>query len=461
METTTSLAAAINSLFQVVDRMPLPRLTAMAHFPPSILLLILILPFVSSSSNPAKGGLRVSLTNLKADQNLSPLQLIAKSIHSGKQRLDAIGASLIATNAWGGDVQAKVYGGNGEFRMNLSIGTPPVPFLAIMDTGSDLVWTQCKPCKVCFPQPTPLFDPTLSTSFANVSCTNPLCKEWVTSSCADRCEYNNTYGDDTSTKGFLGTETLTFGSSERNVSVPNIGFGCGVENDGSGLNDGSGIVGLGRGPLSLVSQIGSRHFSYCLASIAGNESSSLFFGSVPNFNVSDASIKSTPLIKNPVLPSFYYVSLEGITVGLTRLNIPSSLFQLNKDGSGGFIIDSGTTITLIHEDAFNVLRPEFLKQTDLRRSFSDETGLELCFVLPDATEIKVPKLIFHFAGGLDLELPPENYMIVDKKMGLVCLAMGPGGGMSTFGNIQQQNLLVMHDTEKETISFIHTNCGKI
>lgn len=37
------------------------------------------------------------------------------------------------------DIQAPVYAGDEEFLMNLSIGTPVVPLVAIMDTGSDLI----------------------------------------------------------------------------------------------------------------------------------------------------------------------------------------------------------------------------------------------------------------------------------------------------------------------------------
>ncbi|GFY96641.1 eukaryotic aspartyl protease family protein [Actinidia rufa] len=62
------------------------------------------------------------------------------------------------------------------------------------------------------------------------------------------------------------------------------------------------------------------------------------------------------------------------------------------------------------------------------------------------SEITVPKLKLHLEG-VDLELPPDNYMISDPSMGVVSLAMAASSGMSIFGNIQQQNLLVLHDLE--------------
>ncbi len=445
----------------------------MAHSAPpfqfSLLLLVGILSLLSFSSglpfdeSPEKTGFRVSLTRVDAGKkNLTELQLVQRAIiNRVKTRLDRL--SAITKNAPNDDIQAPIYVGDGEFLMHLSIGTPAVPFLAIMDTGSDLIWTQCKPCSNCFNQSTPVFEPALSSSFSNVTCSSELCKALSNSRCGNGCEYLNRYGDESSSEGFLAMETLTFGESAQRVSVPNIGFGCGVDNKGKGWNKAAGLVGLGRGPLSLVSQLGSKKFSYCLTSIGDNKSSSLLFGSLADLNLSNGAVlKTTPLIRNPILPSFYYLSLEGITVGQTLLPIPKSLFQLGSDGGGGVILDSGTTITSLHEDAFDVLKQVFKAQTKLRVSNLYTRGLDVCFDLPsqDVKDIKVPKLVFHFEG-LDLELPVENYMIADTKLGVVCLAMGATGRLSIFGNIQQQNMLVLHDLEKETVSFIPTKCDQL
>lgn len=74
--------------------------------------------------------------------------------------------------------------------------------------------------------------------------------------------------------------------------------------------------------------------------------------------------------------------------------------------------------------------------------------------------MEVPKLTFHFKDA-DLELPGENYMIGDSAAGLLCLAIGSSSGMSIFGNLQQQNFMVVHDLQEETISFVPTQCDGI
>ena len=173
------------------------------------------------------------------------------------------------------------------------------------------------------------------------------------------------------------------------------------------------------------------------------------------------SMKTTPLIQNPSQPSFYYLSLEGISVGGNALPIKKSTFALQDDGTGGLIIDSGTTITYLEESAFDLVKKEFTSQINLPLDTSGSTGLDLCFKLPsDSSSIDVPKLVFHFDGA-DLDLPAENYMIGDSGLGVLCLAMGGSSGMSIFGNVQQQNMLVLHDLEKATLSFLPTQCDEL
>lgn len=444
----------------------------MASLPPSLsslffLTLALILIFVSpgfSTSRHAldhghvhhlmKNGFKITLKHVDSAGNFTKFERLQRAMKRGRHRLQKFSEMVLAAST-DSDVKSTVYPGNGEFLMKLSIGTPPESFSAIMDTGSDLIWTQCKPCQQCYAQPTPVFDPKKSSSFSKTECSSDLCKALPTSSCSDGCEYLYTYGDYSSTQGILATETFTFDK----VSVPKIGFGCGEDNEGSGFTQGAGLVGLGRGPLSLVSQMGQPKFSYCLTSIDGTKPSTLLMGSLAS-NV-NKSVQTTPLIQNPSQPSFYYLSLEGITVGSTNLAIKKSTFALNADGSGGVIIDSGTTITYLEESAFALVKKAFISQVKLSVDTSNSVGLDLCFTLPSgASSVEIPALVFHFKGA-DLDLPGENYMIADSSVGVMCLAMGSSNGMSIFGNIQQQNIMVVHDLDKETMSFIPTECDQL
>lgn len=440
----------------------------------SIAAVLFVSPGSSTSRTNAQKmpkGFQVTLKHVDSDGNFTKFELIQRGMRRGKQRLQMLSLMALSSKSSGSptdtEMESPVYPGNGEFLMQLSIGTPPSSYSAIMDTGSDLMWTQCKPCKQCFDQSSsPIFDPKKSTTFSSLSCSSKLCEALPVSSCgSDGCEYLYTYGDYSSTQGFMASETFKFGE----VSVGNIAFGCGEDNEGSGFSQGGGLVGLGRGPLSLVSQLQQPKFSYCLTSIDDKKSSKLLMGSLETFSnnnnittkTSSSTTTTTPLLKNPSQPSFYYLDLEGITVGEKLLPIKESTFRLKKDGSGGMIIDSGTTITYLEESAFDLLKKEFVSQVKLPVDNSGSVGLDLCFSLPPTSDnIEVPKLRFNFKGG-DLELPPENYIIADSGIGLACLAMGSSRGMSIIGNFQQQNILVIHDLQKQTVSFLPTDCSQL
>ncbi|KAK7303194.1 hypothetical protein RJT34_14096 [Clitoria ternatea] len=61
--------------------------------------------------------------------------------------------------------------------VNVGLGTPEMNFTLVMDTGSSLLWTQCKPCIQggCFNQKDPIFDPSKSSSYTSITCPSPTC----------------------------------------------------------------------------------------------------------------------------------------------------------------------------------------------------------------------------------------------------------------------------------------------
>ncbi|XP_070037919.1 aspartic proteinase CDR1-like [Nicotiana tomentosiformis] len=179
----------------------------------------------------------------------------------------------------------------GLYLTKISIGTKPSVKLAVVDTGSDIIWIQCQPCIHCFQQKTPIFNPKSSSTYKSISCNSTRCKNLPGSSCdlaKNTCLYSARYNDQSFSFGDLATETFTFDDStnitrKRRLSLSNITFGCGRRNNLTiGDVELSGIIGLGASPFSLVSQIKStfgRRFSYCLVPFYQlNVSSRLNFG---------------------------------------------------------------------------------------------------------------------------------------------------------------------------------------
>nr|BAU03855.1 nepenthesin II [Nepenthes copelandii] len=396
-------------------------------------------------------GLRVVLEQVDSGMNLTKYELIKRAIKRGERRMRSINAMLQSSSG----IETPVYAGSGEYLMNVAIGTPASSFSAIMDTGSDLIWTQCEPCTQCFSQPTPIFNPQDSSSFSTLPCESQYCQDLPSETCYNNdCQYTYGYGDGSSTQGYMATETFTFETS----SVPNIAFGCGDNNQGFGQGNGAGLIGMGWGPLSLPSQLGVGQFSYCMTSYGSSSPSTLALGSAAS-GVPEGS-PSTTLIHSSSNPTYYYITLQGITVGGDNLGIPSSTFQLQDDGTGGMIIDSGTTLTYLPQDAYNAVAQAFTDQINLSTVDESSSGLSTCFQQPsDGSTVQVPEISMQFDGGV-LNLGEENVLISPAE-GVICLAMGSSSqlGISILGNIQQQETQVLYDLQNLAVSFVPAQCG--
>lgn len=139
------------------------------------------------------------------------------------------------------------------------------------------------------------------------------------------------------------------------MQVPNFAFGCGHDNEGS-FAGADGILGLGQGPLSFPSQLKNvfnGKFSYCLVDWLAppTQTSALLFGDAAMPTLPD--VKYLPLLTNPKIATYYYVQLNGISVGDKLLNISSSVFAIDRVGGAGTIIDSGTTVTQLAKPAYD------------------------------------------------------------------------------------------------------------
>ncbi|XP_074314671.1 aspartic proteinase CDR1-like [Silene latifolia] len=364
------------------------------------------------------------------------------------------------------DIQTQVNGTRGAYVIELSFGTPPVSQIGIIDTGSDLIWTQCQPCKECYKQNVTIFDPSKSSTYKTHSCKSRACYALGISqyycSTEEVCNYYYRYGDRSQTSGDLATETITFNSDNsrsKGTSLANISFGCGHYNSGLFNYSGSGVVGLGGGPLSLVSQLGSSikgKFSYCLIPLSkeGNFSGKISFGI--NGQVTGEGVISTPLIKS--YPStFYHLTLNGVTVGKTKI-------PFNRNGrttAGNIVIDSGTTVTFLPRDMYSGLSSA-LEEVIQGEKVEDKSGyFQLCYKSSNGgDDLNIPNVTANFDGG-DLVLKPSN-TFVEVSEGVVCLAFLPSTPpiIPIFGNVAQMDFWVGYDLEGGHVSFKPTDCTK-
>lgn len=370
--------------------------------------------------------------------------------------------------------------GSGEYFMDVFIGTPPKHYSLILDTGSDLNWIQCVPCHDCFEQNGPYYDPKESSSFRNIGCHDPRCHLVSSPDPPQPCKAENQtcpyfywYGDSSNTTGDFALETFTVnltsptGKSEFK-RVENVMFGCGHWNRGL-FHGASGLLGLGRGPLSFSSQLQSLYghsFSYCLVDRNSdtNVSSKLIFGEDKEL-LNHPELNFTTLVggkENPV-DTFYYVQIKSIVVGGEVLNIPEGTWNMTSDGVGGTIVDSGTTLSYFAEPAYQIIKDAFVKKVKGYAIVQDFPILDPCYNVSGVEKIELPDFGILFADGAVWNFPVENYFIRLDPEEVVCLAIlgTPRSALSIIGNYQQQNFHVLYDTKKSRLGYAPMNCADV
>ncbi|PKA50117.1 Aspartic proteinase CDR1 [Apostasia shenzhenica] len=361
--------------------------------------------------------------------------------------------------------------GVGAYLMNFELGTPPRKMMAVADTGSDLIWVQCKPCdSICFHQNSSIFNPRDSSTYKAVSCHADYCLYLNSSARCTKtssCHYRYGYGDGSVYDGLLASETIGLYSSgfNRPVQFPKTRFGCTHWSNGTSadLGGAAGIIGLGGGKLSLIRQMGSAigsKFSYCLPSFLQTSATGrLNLGSAAR--VSGANAVSTPLIRIEEHDTYYILGLEQIIVAGHSIAVNRSL---NLGGRGGnTIIDSGTTLTFVDNTTLKAVASVVASNVRLPQVKDPTEYFHLCFNVSGAAERGLPKLTFRFSGGALVVLPREN-AYVQVAENTECLALIPNAveSVNIFGNIAQQNFHIGYDLENMKLTFVPVaDCSKL
>lgn len=412
-------------------------------------------------------------------KNQSPLSRVAATPQPAGLGATAplLAGRLLAT------VESGVALGSGEYFIDVFIGTPAKHFSLILDTGSDLNWLQCLPCHACFEQSGPIYDPSASSSYRNLSCADSRCglvsRPATSAPCHgaagddhSSCPYFYWYGDHSNTTGDLATEVFTVNltaasGDTTSREVQGVIFGCGHWNRGL-FHGAAGLLGLGRGPLSFASQLRSLYghaFSYCLVDRSSDLSvkSKLIFGEDPSL-LAHPNLNFTSFTAGKENPSetFYYLHIKGIKVGGEMLNIPTETWEISEKGASGTIIDSGTTLSYFSDPAYRIIK-EAIEKKVTYKVFHDFPVLSPCYNVSGVEKVEMPEFSILFADGAIWDFPTENYFIRLEPESIMCLAIlgTPLNSLSILGNYQQQNFHIMYDTKNSRLGFAPMKCDEV
>ncbi|XP_074299930.1 aspartic proteinase CDR1-like [Silene latifolia] len=334
---------------------------------------------------------------------------------------------------------------NGDYLMKIAVGVPPVDLFVILDTSSDLMWIQCKPCDRCNKQSREMFDPNQSSAYETISCDSPFCPHIPQMQCdsfTNECQYWHTYGSRSSlTSGVMARDLFTLGTINSTFI-----FGCSLQEDEGFNPNAAGYIGLNGAQFSLISQLGvSNQFSYCLTPTNSNFTSKLRLGShvIPR---SQGAI-TTPLWAR-YLPSFYVITLTGVSIGHATLNTDRSIF-----------IDTSSTFTYLDPSIYSGIEDAVRDAVGVEPIVRPpQPELSLCYDKKSGINTGPANMVFHFEGG-EISLTSIN-MFIDLG-DVLCLAIVPSeedGDSMILGNVAQVNFEVEYDLDSRMVTFTPTNC---
>ncbi|KAJ4719989.1 Aspartic proteinase PCS1 [Melia azedarach] len=366
---------------------------------------------------------------------------------------------------------------NVSLTVSLRVGSPPQDVTMVLDTGSELSWLHCKKTT----NVNSVFNPLSSSSYSPVPCNSPVCKTRtrdlpVPASCDARnlCHVAISYADSTSIEGNLATEKIFVGSSPR----PGFFFGCmdsGFSSNSQEDSRTTGLMGMNRGSLSFITQMGFPKFSYC---ISGFDSSGVLLLGDASFSWLKP-LKYTPMVRiSDPLPYFdrvaYTIQLEGIRVGSKLLNLPKSAFIPDHTGAGQTMIDSGTQFTFLLGPVYSALKNEFMQQTKgILRVFDDpnfvfQGAMDVCYLVestrPSLPQLPTVSLLF---SGAEMSVSGQRLLyrvpgMVRGRDSVYCFTFGNSDllGIEAFviGHHHQQNVWMEFDLVNSRVGFAEVRC---
>ncbi|KAJ9545982.1 hypothetical protein OSB04_025689 [Centaurea solstitialis] len=351
----------------------------------------------------------------------------------------------------------------GIYVVRVGLGTPKKDLSFIFDTGSDITWTQCQPCFSCYRQQEPLFAPSSSTTYSNISCTAPECFAVInitgipTNCPSSTCLYMIYYPVSGVSSGYFGKDKLTLTSKDD--VIDDFYFGCGQVNGGP-FGGSAGLLGLGISNLSFVSQSAYKYgkvFSYCIPSRASN-TGYLMFG---KDGVASGNVAYTPF-RNSKKSTFYELELEAIFVGGKKLEISPTVFS-----KAGMTIDSRIVFTRLPATAYAALRKAFRAEMKNYTLAKPLGKLDTCYDFSNTTRVTVPGISMLWGGNTKVDISSHGILVVNNSQS--CLAfvghkddvgLEPYRDKSVgiFGNFQQKTLKVVYDIPAAKVGFAYGGC---
>ncbi|GAU19554.1 hypothetical protein TSUD_303670 [Trifolium subterraneum] len=375
--------------------------------------------------------------------------------------------------AWFGNSKNKISTSNGrnsilpyEQSSSSSSSSSPPSFLNRFRSGSSVVFPVHGNVYPVGYTPHPLYRPSNDL----VPCRHPMCASVHQTNNYDcevehQCDYEVEYADHYSSLGVLVNDVYVLNFTNGVQLKVRMALGCGYDQifPDSSYHPIDGMLGLGRGKSSLISQLNNQGLvrnvvGHCLSAQGGGY---IFFGDVYD----SSRLAWTPMSSRD--SKHYSAGAGELTFGGKRTGFGNLLA----------VFDTGSSYTYFNSNTYQALISWLTKELagkPIKEAPEDQT-LPLCWYgkRPFRSVYEVRKyfkpiaLSFPSSGKIkaQFEIPPEAYLII-SNMGNVCLGILNGSevgmeGLNLIGDISMLDKVMVFDNEKQLIGWAPADCNRV
>ncbi|PWA50602.1 Aspartic peptidase [Artemisia annua] len=376
-----------------------------------ILLLFITLLFVGVTPTPTSYTLERAFP-VKHDIPISKLR-----------ERDIIRHGRLLQQSGGGDVFDFPLEGDSDpyhigiiYYTKVQLGTPPRDYHVQIDTGSNVLWVNCKSCNGCPTSsrlhiPVEFYDSSSSSTSSLITCSDSLCtqaRRYSDSGCSqsnNRCTYRAEFMDGSLTSGYYVSNLMHLNTM--------------------------GVV-----PDHQILQPKLYSGGYT-ASETGNIRT---YGVNGIFGFSQHSMQD------------YQVNFQSISVNGQTLSIDPSTFSYAVNQTGT-VIDSRTTLAFLPlnlTSGFTVCTAHYFKGRWV-------LYIQLEIVL--SVSSKFPLVSLNFQGGSSMHIRPQDYLLQDNsKGGAWCLGFQQTHGITILGDLVLKDKIIVYDLGGQRLGWFDYNC---
>jgi len=312
----------------------------------------------------------------------------------------------------------------GYFYTFIHIGTPPQRFTVILDTGSVVTSVPCSGCLNCGTHMDPVFNYKKSSTAHNTHRT-----------------FSQSYTEGSSLRGEYISDVICIGDTCRPEEAVQFEFGCANRMTNlfrTQLAD--GIMGMASTGHTILNALRDHHqlqydiYTLCLSHDGG-------FFSIGGYHTKRH--RGAILWAKNASPGGKYYRIAVGEIKVNGVNVNASPIDL-RAGSGGALVDSGTTFTYVPYNAFSKLKSAFAKYCNqkgkcvAKSNNYDATSVH-CYneFRDDETFNTFPNIQLKI-GDRYLCFPPQQYFFQERHNTCV-------GFMKDASFVLGSNLMMDHD----------------